>query len=95
MRADARSALQAYNHRDAMDAYKERYVPGIPRTAWGDVATGAATDWAAVPAHAHYQCCGLPAGHDMVDFGTDCAWDSYMPAAVNMTSFRSWYATKT
>ncbi|KAK9827326.1 hypothetical protein WJX81_005222 [Elliptochloris bilobata] len=81
---------QAYNQRDAADAYKATYVPGIPHTIWADVAAAPSIDWQAAPLRAHYQCCGLPAGHDMVDFGKDCAWDSYAPAAHNRTGILAW-----
>jgi hypothetical protein len=82
---DGRRGGQAYNPLDAADAYEARYVPGVPATAWRDVAAAPGIEWRGVPLRARHQCCGLPAGHDMVDFGKDCSWDSDAPAPANRT----------
>ena len=35
-------------------------------------------DWALAPLRPYYKCCGLPPGHDMIEFDKDCKWDNFM-----------------
>lgn len=73
--------------------YSVIYVPGVPHTTWADVAAAPPISWPAVPMRAHYQCCSLPAGHDMIDSGKDCTWDSYITSPHNRTSVLAWRRT--
>ena len=86
MRLTAIRGGQAYSPCDAADASEERYVPGVPATAWRHVAAAPGIEWRSVPLRARHQCCSLPASHDMVDFGKDCSWDSDASAPANGTA---------
>ena len=68
-------------------------MPGVPRTTWANVAAAPPINWPAVSSRTHYQCCSLPAGHDMIDFAKDCAWHSYITLPHNGTSVLAWRGT--
>ncbi|BDA43762.1 Alpha-1,3-mannosyltransferase CMT1 [Coccomyxa sp. Obi] len=80
------SVRLAYTHRDANDVHKKEFVQGIRSTDWADVQSSAPIDWSLTPHRPYYKCCGLPPGHDMIEFDKDCKWDNFM--SPNFTSAR-------
>ena len=43
------SVRLAYNHKDALDVRKERFVKGIRLTDWADVQSAPAINWSLTP----------------------------------------------
>jgi hypothetical protein len=76
----------AYEQRDARDAHKPAFVKGIRPTDWADVTAAPPIDWSLTPLRPYYKCCGLPPGHDMIEFDKDCKWDNFM--SPNFTAAR-------
>lgn len=69
---------QAYDAVDARDLYNNASVSGLPFATWGEVQAAKAIDWSLVPHRPFTQCCGLPEGHNMIEFDKDCFWDNFM-----------------
>jgi len=69
---------QAYDAVDAKDLYSNVSVSGLPFAIWGEVQAAKAIDWSLVPHRPFTQCCGLPEGHNMIEFDKDCFWDNFM-----------------
>ena len=69
---------QAYEAIDAMDLYNNASVKGLPFASWASVQASPKIDWRLVPLRPFVQCCGLPVGHDMIEFDKDCFWDNFM-----------------
>lgn len=69
---------QAYDALDAMDLYSNVSVKGLPFASWAIVKAAARINWGLVPHRPYVQCCGLPAGHNMIEFDKDCFWDNFM-----------------
>ena len=72
------SVRQAYNVPDAMLLYMNTSVRELPFRQWSYVQHAAPIDWNLVPHRPYAMCCGLPKGHDMVEFDKDCHWESFM-----------------
>lgn len=70
--------LQAYLARDARDLFNSSAVEALPVTTWHEVASALPIDRKLAPMRPYIQCCGLPEGHNMVEFNKDCAWDNFM-----------------
>ena len=69
---------QAYDAVDAKDLYSNASVLDLPYTRWAEVEAAAAIDWNLVPHRPYTKCCGLPEGHNMIEFDKDCSWDNFM-----------------
>ncbi len=69
---------QAYDAVDAKDLYNNVSVSGLHFATWGEVQAAKAIDWSLVPHRPFTQCCGLPEGHNMIEFDKDCFWDNFM-----------------
>ena len=60
--------------------------PDRTPTTSADVMASPPIDWALAPLRPYYKCCGLPPGHDMIEFDKDCKWDNFM--SPNFTAVR-------
>lgn len=69
---------QAYEVLDAIDLYNNKSVPDLPYISWAEVAGAPAVNWDLVPHRPYSKCCGLPEGHNMIEFDKDCFWDNFM-----------------
>ena len=56
-----------------------------------DVTASPPINWALAPLRPYYKCCGLPPGHDMIEFDKDCKWDNFM--SPNFTALRPYART--
>lgn len=72
------SVRQAYNVPDAELLYTNTSVRNLPLRRWSYVQNAAPIDWNLVPHRPYAKCCGLPEGHNMIEFDKDCHWENFM-----------------
>lgn len=72
------SVRQAYNVPDAQLLYSKTSVLQLPLRRWSFVQNAPAIDWSLAPHRPYVKCCGLPEGHNMIEFDKDCSWENFM-----------------
>ena len=76
--AGMHECAQAYMARDARDLFNSSAARSLPITTWQEVAAAAPINRTLAPMRPYIKCCGLPEGHNMVEFDKDCVWDNFM-----------------